>query len=178
MNSADLRVVKTQQAISAAFFAELAITPFDQITVTSLTRRALIGKATFYNHYIDKYQLATALIEKAVDALRPMLGQAVQPTPHPVTPLPTDLLHQLRLLATIHAPEADFETISRWRTAHYYQTRLVAQTPALQHPATVARYLAAAAIAILTTYLADSTATDQAVLLAGLQELVHLTTQA
>ena len=51
----DLRVLKTKRALYNAFFDMLTENNFDTITVNSLCDRAMIRRATFYNHYLDKY---------------------------------------------------------------------------------------------------------------------------
>lgn len=60
----DLRVIKTQAAIHQAFWHLLSQRTITQITVADLIHEAQIGKATFYHHYIDKYDLARKLCDQ------------------------------------------------------------------------------------------------------------------
>jgi AcrR family transcriptional regulator len=53
----DLRIVKTEKALTEAMFALLGRKPFGKITVYDLCDEALISRATFYTHYNDKYDL-------------------------------------------------------------------------------------------------------------------------
>lgn len=53
MNKDDLRVVKTLDAIRAAFESLLGDMDYEDITVTELCARARINKKTFYRHYAD-----------------------------------------------------------------------------------------------------------------------------
>lgn len=56
-NSDDLRVIKTKKAIKDAFIQLLENKPIQKITVTELSKQALINKGTFYLHYNDIYDL-------------------------------------------------------------------------------------------------------------------------
>ena len=52
----DLRIQKTESALISALFELLEGKRFEDITVSDLCNRAMIRRATFYNHYEDKYQ--------------------------------------------------------------------------------------------------------------------------
>ncbi|MTV82594.1 TetR/AcrR family transcriptional regulator [Secundilactobacillus folii] len=54
----DLRVVKTKQAIESAFVSLVLEEGFDRITVSELAAKAMINRQTFYQHYLDKFDLA------------------------------------------------------------------------------------------------------------------------
>ena len=58
----DPRVARTQKAIIDSFIQLSEKKPFDSITVKDITETALINRATFYNHFLDKYDL----MEKAL----------------------------------------------------------------------------------------------------------------
>lgn len=53
----DPRVKRTRSLILQAFGELLAEKSFDAISVQDVTDRAQINRATFYAHYIDKYEL-------------------------------------------------------------------------------------------------------------------------
>ncbi|WIM40305.1 TetR/AcrR family transcriptional regulator [Paenibacillus sp. PK4536] len=57
VNVNDLRVVRTQSWLREALIKLIEQVGFDAITVQSLTREAGINRATFYQHYRDKYDL-------------------------------------------------------------------------------------------------------------------------
>ena len=57
MNKNDLRVKKTQKAITTTFLALLETKPVSKITVTELSKKTEINKATFYLHYKDIFDL-------------------------------------------------------------------------------------------------------------------------
>lgn len=57
VNVNDLRVVRTQSWLREALIRLIEQVGFDAITVQSLTREAGINRATFYQHYRDKYDL-------------------------------------------------------------------------------------------------------------------------
>lgn len=53
----DRRVGRTRQALTAAFFEELAISGYDNVNVEAVTARANIGRSTFYLHYSSKAEI-------------------------------------------------------------------------------------------------------------------------
>ncbi|MFC3746948.1 TetR/AcrR family transcriptional regulator [Paenibacillus sp. GCM10012306] len=64
-NPKDLRVIKTRQLILDSFINLLGKKDFMSITVSDITRIALINRATFYAHFPDKYGLLKALLSDA-----------------------------------------------------------------------------------------------------------------
>jgi AcrR family transcriptional regulator len=69
----DLRIVRTQQLIKAAFFELIDKIGFEKITVQNLTQNAAINRSTFYLHYADKYDLLNKLEEEVLEGLREIL---------------------------------------------------------------------------------------------------------
>ena len=51
----DLRVIKTRKALLDAFLQMLEEKRFENITVNELCERAMVRRATFYKHFMDKY---------------------------------------------------------------------------------------------------------------------------
>lgn len=51
----DLRVIKTRKALTEAFLKMLEEKRFEDITVNELCERAMVRRATFYKHFMDKY---------------------------------------------------------------------------------------------------------------------------
>lgn len=60
----DLRVRKTRKALTNSLLELLREKSFDEITVTELCNRAMVRKATFYNHFSDKTELLVYLIRE------------------------------------------------------------------------------------------------------------------
>lgn len=60
----DLRVRKTQKALSDAIFSLLNRRNFNNITVHDLCSEALVSRATFYSHFRDKYGLLDCLLSE------------------------------------------------------------------------------------------------------------------
>ena len=73
---ADPRAERTRAQISAAFAQLLARRPYARIRVSEITRKAQVGRATFYAHFDSKDSLLRAELQRVV---RPM-----------ITPLPGD----------------------------------------------------------------------------------------
>jgi len=57
MCSRDLRVRRTRMMIEKAFFELLQERDFQSITVQDIADRAMVNRATFYDHFTDKYML-------------------------------------------------------------------------------------------------------------------------
>ena len=49
--------MRTEKALDAALEELLASRSIDDISVCDITRRAEVGRSTFYKHYVDKYAL-------------------------------------------------------------------------------------------------------------------------
>jgi hypothetical protein len=62
----DLRILKTQQSITAAFLELRSKKKLDKISVTELSKIALISKSTFYLHYKDIYDLSEKLEDEFI----------------------------------------------------------------------------------------------------------------
>jgi AcrR family transcriptional regulator len=76
MNDTDPRVVRTRQLILDAFMALLNEKAFQAITVSDITKRATVNRATFYAHFTDKYALLDLLM---ADALTDFIDKRVPP---------------------------------------------------------------------------------------------------
>ena len=57
LNSNDLRVRRTEMMIEKAFVDLLQERGFQAITVQDIADRAMVNRATFYDHFADKYTL-------------------------------------------------------------------------------------------------------------------------
>ncbi len=65
----DLRAQRTRRSIINAFIELRAVKPLEKITVKELAEKALINKATFYQHFEDIYQLSETLEEEAIETV-------------------------------------------------------------------------------------------------------------
>ncbi len=68
-NRRDLRVVKTQRALSSAMLSLLDRVPFTKITVNDLCAEALVSRSAFYAHYQDKYSLLMCTLNRLSEDL-------------------------------------------------------------------------------------------------------------
>lgn len=59
----DPRVIRTRHSIISAFIDLSEKKDFEDITVKDITEKAMVNRATFYNHFLDKYDL----MEKALN---------------------------------------------------------------------------------------------------------------
>lgn len=66
----DLRVQRTLQMIRDALISLMDEQGFDRTTVRDITSRAMINRATFYLHYVDKYDLLNKLVDGMLDELK------------------------------------------------------------------------------------------------------------
>jgi len=60
VNEADPRVKRTRKLLQDALMELLAEKSFDAITVQDIADRSTINRATFYTHFVDKYELFAA----------------------------------------------------------------------------------------------------------------------
>jgi AcrR family transcriptional regulator len=76
VRAGDPRVKRTKALIRHAFIEWLAIKDFEDITVQDIVDRAELNRATFYNHYRDKYELLDATM---ADMFAEMLSDWIPP---------------------------------------------------------------------------------------------------
>jgi AcrR family transcriptional regulator len=89
--SQDLRARRTRKMLQDAFMALLKEQSFAGITVQDITGRAMVNRATFYDHFVDKY----ALFEQSItEWFRQMLDERIRGE----AALDTESLRQLILL--------------------------------------------------------------------------------
>ncbi len=62
----DLRYKRTRQAIEDAFLSLIVRKSVNKITVTEISKLAGISRKTFYDHYLDIYDLVDYLCESAL----------------------------------------------------------------------------------------------------------------
>lgn len=65
----DLRITRTRKLLSNALFELLETTSFEKISVIDICDKALVHRATFYNHFENKEQL----LEYAIDEIKEYL---------------------------------------------------------------------------------------------------------
>lgn len=87
----DRRTVKTKKAIRMAFLSLLNEKDLNHITVAELTRRADLGRGTFYLHYKDVYDLYETIEDELYSDLVQMFDASI----------PTDSKNLLNLTETI-----------------------------------------------------------------------------
>jgi AcrR family transcriptional regulator len=88
MNEADPRVKRTRKLLRDAFVALLAERRFHRISVQDIAERATVNRATFYAHFVDKYELLD-------DVFGAWFRETVTSRMSPVAPFTA---HELRLL--------------------------------------------------------------------------------
>lgn len=60
----DPRVLRTRKLITEAFIQIFQTKSFSEISVKDITTEAMINRATFYNHFLDKYDLLEKVVEE------------------------------------------------------------------------------------------------------------------
>ncbi|WP_203623716.1 TetR/AcrR family transcriptional regulator [Lacticaseibacillus sp. 866-1] len=154
LNPNDLRVRKTRRAITTAFYALLCEESFGATTVCQLASRAEIGQTTFYNHYQDKFALASALIQATTTQLTALfLGQCHLPAM--VAPDGEDpaLLCHARLLSKIDTVEVSFTRVAIQHIAALYQRDLNRRGVKLAHLPAIAQHLAILTYSFITALI-------------------------
>lgn len=62
--SEDLRAVRTRKYIIEAFIELIEEKKFSNITINEISTKAMINRATFYRHFLDKYDLMDTVIKE------------------------------------------------------------------------------------------------------------------
>lgn len=68
----DLRVRRTRKFLQTALMELTIQKGFDAVTVTDICERAMVNRATFYRHYMDKYDL----LDRYMDDLYHLLDES------------------------------------------------------------------------------------------------------
>ncbi len=69
----DLRVKRTRKLLSKALFDLLEVTPYEKISVLDICDKAMVHRATFYNHFEDKDHL----LQYTIDSIKEELFNSV-----------------------------------------------------------------------------------------------------
>src|SRR5258708_20906931 len=102
VNEADPRVRRTRKLLQDALLELLAEKSFDAITVQDIAERSTINRATFYAHFVDKYELfASYTHEWFRKALHQRLGCGGSP---PRCTMPAFFLARLRPAPPLQYP--------------------------------------------------------------------------
>jgi AcrR family transcriptional regulator len=90
-NIEDLRVRRTRKLLQKALLEAASEKGFAHVTVSDITERAMVNRATFYRHYEDKYALLTHYIEELSKMIESDEGETdlgIQPIQPQGTPPP------------------------------------------------------------------------------------------
>ena len=72
----DRRILKTRSVIKESLTALMKEKPFDKITIKDITDKANINRATFYIHYMDKYDLLEQSQNDILNEIKEVLADA------------------------------------------------------------------------------------------------------
>lgn len=72
----DRRILKTRSVIKESLTALMKEKPFDKITIKDITDKANINRATFYLHYMDKYDLLEQSQNDILNEIKEVLADA------------------------------------------------------------------------------------------------------
>ncbi|MCA9932366.1 MAG: TetR/AcrR family transcriptional regulator C-terminal domain-containing protein [Anaerolineales bacterium] len=153
-SNVDVRVQRTQEQIREAFMGLLVERPFAKITVSAVTERARINRATFYRHYTDIADLAARLTDLLfADTIATLEGQGTQAD---LRPLFTHVAEHAPFYRAMMGPDGIPGFRERVEAAVAAQiTAWLPPTPGRERvPAAVAvRYLAAAQVGFIQWWL-------------------------
>lgn len=71
VSQSDPRVKRTRRAIEQAFWELMKAKGFDGVTISQVTAKAGINRATFYAHYADKVDVVSAVAARAFAGMIP-----------------------------------------------------------------------------------------------------------
>lgn len=152
----DRRIRKTQAAIERALRELLATRDFHDISVQDIANRADIVKSTFYNHYVDKYDLVEKIVrQKLNDFYNSQLNSQ-----HNQINLNSDNLSQLQqfvneiaIFEGIHDHELDVDELIKTWLANFLAKQIpIILNKRLANPKKAARLLAVLILEVLNSY--------------------------
>lgn len=138
----DVRKIKTERDIQAAFLTLLDTKGFRHLTVADICQTALTSRSTFYAHYLDKYDLLDQMVAhySAIFASRVDL-RFDQMIAGEIDQMIADLLgdmaenrQAIETLFKVHEPNADLQANFRAMLLKKWQTFIVAQQPKTAAP--------------------------------------------
>lgn len=59
----DIRVIKTKKSLYLGLLQLMKTKQFEEIKVSDICKIALVNRSTFYDHFVDKYELLSSLIK-------------------------------------------------------------------------------------------------------------------
>ncbi len=71
----DLRVRRTRKLLQTALMELTIQKGFDSVTVTDICEQAMVNRATFYRHYVDKYDLLDQYMNELYELLDQSQGE-------------------------------------------------------------------------------------------------------
>lgn len=121
----DLRVIRTKASIKKAMFDLLNEKPFEKITVRDIAKSAMINRATFYLHYLDKYDLIDNIeldvLNEMNDAMAYITEKSIRTAINSGGPLP----HILPILEYIENNGSFFTLIDNNNRNYIFYNKLV-----------------------------------------------------
>ncbi|QYK67264.1 TetR family transcriptional regulator [Paenibacillus sp. S02] len=75
----DIRIYKTKIAIERALIELLQQHDFKDITIKKICDQSLIGRSTFYSHYLDKYDLLEKIVKQYASDFKVEIEQRFDP---------------------------------------------------------------------------------------------------
>ncbi|USL39182.1 MULTISPECIES: TetR/AcrR family transcriptional regulator [Priestia] len=77
LKKTDLRVIRTRKMIKESFIDLIQEKGYESITIRDITDNALINRATFYLHYVDKQDLVDKLIDEVFEELTDIINPCI-----------------------------------------------------------------------------------------------------
>lgn len=71
----DSKNIKTDNLIQQSLLNLLIQKPFDNITVKNICDTALVGRSTFYQYYVDKYELFDKIVESYSEKFQELINR-------------------------------------------------------------------------------------------------------
>ncbi|MDV7718474.1 TetR family transcriptional regulator [Pediococcus ethanolidurans] len=128
------RKFKTERDIQTTFLNLLQQEPFYKITVAEICEKSLTGRSTFYNHYVDKYDLLEKMVTEYTQMFQDLIHERIsQLMSDQGSKVLLDVYQQLvahkhaiLTLFAVHEKEGDlqasFETVLRKEWTNYLAT--------------------------------------------------------
>jgi AcrR family transcriptional regulator len=172
--SGDTKVDRTRAALRQAFFQLVSTRPYEQVRIADISRRAGVGRSTFYEHFRSKDDLLLASLRHLLEVLAGCVAQ--QPAG---APLEAVLQHfwENRRLARPTLAGTPRPRVARL-LAGLVEQRLPAGAAARPARRAVARHLAEGMLGLLVAWLTGELACDAATLASTLRRTGRASAEA
>src|ERR1700680_4152824 len=169
----DRRAARTSHKLDAAFVDLLHRRSYESIRVGDITRKARVGRATFYAHYAGKNDLLWSQLSRIVGPM--LLSEPQEPSLFDCTPLFTHVQSRFQIYRSLEGP-AGSRIAKKWLQDRGWGLLQTEDPPVLRNFSTplslLVRFVAATLYALITWWIEEGMQLSAAQMQAIYREIV------